>query len=269
VDNTFKEELQKIFPSLKLTSLDTLTSKIALVPQIRIGNSLDYTDYEEVSLLNSQSENGVLIPSNSQKPSLPADSQLVYKHALKRGDLLLSYRARNHIKVLRVKETPKRAMVGNTATVRIEFHNYAVNTTLPLLIQSYLQLDRVQEYLINKAIENKKSNNTSRFLISPRILRDLPTPQFNINSDGEFEEIMMRRTHLSTLSGDILQQMKELYTQSNKLLQLSLPSYSNNPKKLKQTALRDKDAIAKLIKLQLCLKDTSLELEEYFKDEVL
>ena len=269
MDNKFKEEIQNIFPSLELTYLDTLTAKIALVPQVRLGNSLNYTDYEEVSLLNSKSENGVLIPNNSQKPSIPADAELVYKHSLKQGDLLLSYRAKNHIKVLRVKDTPKRSMVGNTATVRIEFKNHDVDT-LPILIQSYLQLDMVQEYLINKAIENKKSNDTKRFLISPNILRDLPTPQFTtIDSDIDFEGIMMKRTHLSTLSGDVLQEMKALYMQSDRLLQLSLPSYINNQIKLQQTSLRDKDITTKLVKLQLCLKDAALEMEEYFKDEVL
>lgn len=269
MDNKFKEEIQKIFPSLALTYLDALTHKIALVPQVRLGNPLNYTDYEEVSLRTSQSENGILLPCNSQKPSLPANAQLVYKHSLKQGDLLLSYRAKNHIKVLRVKERPKRAMVGNTATVRIEFKPDNINT-LPPLIQSYLQLDIVQEYLINKAIENKKSKETTRFLISPSLLKYLPTPQFTaIDSDIGFENIMMQRTHLSTLSEDIVQEMKQLCVQSDKLLQLSLPSYVNNPKKLQQTSLRDKDVIAKLIKLQQYLKDTTLEMQEYFQDEVL
>lgn len=268
MDDKFREELDKLFPSLEIAYLDTIVKKIALVPQIRVGNYLNYTNYEEVSLLNSKSINGVLIPSNSKKPSLPADRQLVLKHSLKKGDLLLSYRAKNNIKVLRVKEAPNRAMVGNTATVRVEFHHNSVDT-LPILIQSYLQLDMVQEYLINKAIENKKSNNTSRFLISSKILRDLPTPQFKMDSSVEFEGIMMKRTHLSAISGDVFNKMKKLNVQSDKLLQLSLPSYINNPEKLKHASLRDKNLITKLLKLQQCLEDASLELDDCFMGEVL
>lgn len=268
MDNQFKEKIQKLFPSLELTYLDEITSKIALVPQIRVGKPLEFRDYEEVSLLNSKSENGVLISSESKKPSLPANAQLVHKHSLKRGDLLLSYRARNHIKVLRVKDTPQRAMVGNTATVRIEFENHD-KKSMPLLVQSYLQLDIVQEYLIHKAIEHKKSKNTSRFLISPQFLRDLPTPRFIIDNDAEFEEVMIKRTHLSALSQEISDQIKELYHQSDKLLQCSLPSYINNPKKLKESSLRDKDVITKLIKLQQSLRDVSLELEGCFINEVV
>lgn len=268
MDNKFKDDIQKIFPSLELTCLGSITNKIALVPQVRLGNSLEYTDYEEVSLQNSKSKGGVLIPSNSQKPSSPANRNLVDKHSLKKGDLLLSYRAKNRIKVLRVKETPKRAMVGNTATVRIEFKHHDLDT-LPILIQSYLQLDIVEDYLIDKAIKNKESNNTSRFLISPRILKDLPVPRFVANSSVDFEGIMEKRTHLITMNENILNQMKKLYIRSNIILQHSLPSYINNPGKLMQTSLRDKDITNKLLKLQKCLEDASLEMEEYFRDEVV
>jgi len=82
-----------------------------------------------------------------------------------------------------------------------------------------------------------------------------------------FESIIMKRTHLSALSGDVLDQMKTLHAQSNKLLQCSLPSYINNTEQLKESALRDRDVIEKLLKLQLSLKDISLELEEYFISE--
>jgi len=268
VDNKFKDAIQKIFPSLELTYLDSVTSKIALVPQVRLGDSLDFTDYEEVSLQNSKSDGGVLIPNNSQKPSYPANRILVDKHSLKKGDLLLSYRAKNSIKVLRVKETPKRAMIGNTATVRIEFKYHDLDT-LPIIIQSYLQLDIVEDYLIDKAINNKESNKTSRFLISPRILKDLPVPRFVANSSVDFEGIMMKRTHLITMNENILNQMKKLNIRSNIILQHSLPSYINNTGKLKQTSLRDKDITNKLLKLQKCLEDVSLEIDEYFRDEVL
>jgi len=260
VDNKFKEELGKLFPSLELTYLKNITDKIALVSQVRIGNSKNYTDYEEVSLINTNNEYGVIESQNPQKQSLPADYQAVQRHALKKGDLLLSYRAKHTIKVLRVKETPARAMVGNTSTIRVEFKDNC-SELLPVLVQSYLNLDIVQSYLIALATKKHETDKTKRFLISPSTLRDLPIPHFNINKEIDYEKVFMQRLAMLHKTQKLLSLSKKLTIKSVNLLDTTLPSYENNTQELLQHTQGDRFLMDKIAMLHASMEDILLEIE--------
>jgi len=48
--NTFEEELQKLFPNIKVIKLKDITTKIATISKVRVGETRTFSEYDEISL---------------------------------------------------------------------------------------------------------------------------------------------------------------------------------------------------------------------------
>jgi len=199
-----KQILKNEFPHLEIVTLENMTSKIAVITKVRIGKELSFNDYDEVSLSHLDHK-GILLPHKRGEDFTPANKTSIESQSLNAGDILISYRGTKRYAVGRVGDNYKRAIVGNNGAIRIQFHEN-IDSSIPVMVHSYLELSYVQEYLKN--VSGK--SNYSRQLLSPKILMELPIPEFDVYSSRLYANVYEKRKDMIKELQDISQSSQEI-----------------------------------------------------------
>ncbi|MCX6075500.1 MAG: hypothetical protein NTW78_01285 [Campylobacterales bacterium] len=117
--NKFKEELQKLFPNTKIIKLGDITTKIATISKVRVGQTRTFSEYDEISL-NDLDAYGVITVPEIPKYLGPANASSISSQRLCEGDLVLTHRG-SVFKVGLVGSEYKKVIVGNNSMIRIQF----------------------------------------------------------------------------------------------------------------------------------------------------
>lgn len=254
-DSLAREKLQQNlrgrFPQLQIISLRELVEKIAVVSKVRVGNDRTYNNYDEVTPTHTDNY-GCLIPHKDGKELGPAYKTLLDSQNLNPGDLLISYRGTKHYSVGRAAKKYTRKTIGNNAAIRIQFKQDE-QEELPIMVQSYLNLDYVQEYLQSVATLPQNSKYPRKSLTS-KILLELPIPKFEV-----FESAIYKEQHLYNLEiRDLLHQVCEYSQRIQENLQNTLNKdlelYSQDPFKFKNNIISKKILEGQIAQLKIDLE---------------
>jgi len=193
------EKLGKSFPRMQITTLGKLVKNISLSPSVRSGdkNKLDENaKYYEVGLRDIDEHGVVTIERCKNKELGGANNYFINKYALKENDLLLPYRATLTMKVARVGSDYPHPLVTNASVIRIEMHK-GTPKELALLIQAYLSISYVQNYILPKHVHSPEKR-FSRRLLSTKLLTELPIPHFTkeMVQEGGFSEIFLKHIEI-------------------------------------------------------------------------
>ena len=208
------EKLGKSFPRMQITTLGKLVKNISLSPSVRSGdkNKLDENaKYYEVGLRDIDEHGVVTIERCKDKELGGANNYFINKYALKENDLLLPYRAALTMKVARVGSDYPHPLVTNASVIRIEM-NKETPKELALLIQAYLSISYVQNYILPKHIYSQE-RKFSRKLLSTKLLTELPIPHFTreMVAEGNFSEIYIKHIEIEN-------KLTSLYKESGNLV---------------------------------------------------
>ena len=199
-----EDVLKKEFPNKEIVRLKDITTKIAVISKVRIGNNRTVTDYDEISLNNIDEYGIIYVPQDSKEVG-PAYSSSIESQSLKAGDLVVMHRGRVG-KVGLVGTNYKRTVVGNNSMMRIQFPQDKKNET-PRFVQAYLQLPYVKEY-----IDEQLSVSKDRKILTAAWLSELQIPLFEEGS-GEFNDLVNTRL-------TILSEAKKIEDEAKKLIQI-------------------------------------------------
>jgi len=210
----FVKKLSVRFPQMQITTLGKLVKNISLSPSVRSGdkNKLDENaKYYEVGLRDIDEHGVVTIERCKNKELGGANNYFIKKYALKENDLLLPYRATLTMKVARVGSDYPHPLVTNASVIRIEM-NKETPKELALLIQAYLSISYVQNYILPKHVHSPEKR-FSRRLLSTKLLTELPIPHFTkeMVQEGGFSEIFLKHIEIEN-------KLTSLYKESRNLI---------------------------------------------------
>ena len=208
------EKLGKNFPQIQITTLKKLVKNISLSPSVRSGDKNKFDEnakYYEVGLRDIDEHGVITIERCKDKKLGGANNYFINKYTLKENDLLIPYRAAHNIKVARVGSDYPYPLVTNASVIRIEMLKDTPKE-FALLIQAYLSIDYVQNYILPKHVHSPE-RKFSRRLISTKLLAKLPIPHFTkeMVTEGSFSEIYLK--HL-----EIENKLTSLYKESENLI---------------------------------------------------
>lgn len=254
----FIELLLKKFPNNEIVTLDNIVKKISLVPSVRSAdeNRLHYNDYYEISLKDTDCY-GVIQVVEGRRHLGAASKELVKKYALKANDILLSYRSSRRITVARVGNDYPTTLVANASTIRIRMKDEAAED-LSILIQAYLNLDFVQEYLLPQKETVSEAQKHKRYLLNTKDLINLPIPNFHIDEQYSFKELYQRRATLKECSIELFNTAKKLKIHTEDLKDDCINTYLNNTQTLPSLANKEKELLNKM-------KNLLKEMEDLYK----
>jgi len=244
-----KKILEKEFPDNIIINFGMLTEKISVITKVREGKSLSFNDYDEVSL-TLLDKYGVLLPSKRGEDLKLANKKSIDSQSLNHNDILISYRSRKHYSVGRVGDNYKRTIVGNNSAIRIQF-NRNIQASIPIMVQAYLSLDYVQDFL-RAASYNKEH---TRPLLSPKVLMELPIPEFTLYSQPQFEEVYKYRY-------DFLDGLESIQKSSSTLSDTIKKKIPNDLKLFNETSLNFTAMIEKKKRVDALLTLLEGNLEE-------
>ncbi|MEA2016829.1 MAG: hypothetical protein U9N59_00145 [Campylobacterota bacterium] len=169
-EEKFDNALKDMFKQTKVVKLKDITKKIAIISKVRVSNTREFEDYDEISLNNIDDYGEVFIPDNTvQKES--ASVSAIEAQSLNYGDLVLNQRT-SKMKVGFIGREYDRVIVGNNSMIRIQFNDNDIDTAR--FVQLYLQLDFVQEYLHSIT----KCSKGPRKILSSAQLQELAIPEY-------------------------------------------------------------------------------------------
>ncbi len=207
------EKLGKRFPQMQITTLKKLVKNISLQQSVRSGdkNKLDENArYYEVGLRDIDEHGVITIERCKDKKLGGANNYFIDKYALKENDLLIPYRAALNMKVARVGSGYPYPLVTNASVIRIEMHKETPKE-LALLIQAYLSIHYVQNYILPKHVHSPEKR-FSRRLISTKLLAELPIPHFTREMvlEGGFSEIYLKNLEIDNKLTRLFKENKNL-----------------------------------------------------------
>ena len=208
-----EEKLNKSFPQMQITTLKKLVKNISLSPSVRSGNKnrLDENArYYEVGLRDIDEHGVITIERCKDKNLGGANNYFINKYALKENDLLIPYRATLNMKVARVGSDYPLPLVTNASVIRIELFEETPKE-LALLIQAYLSIHYVQNYILPKHVHSPE-RRFSRRLISTKLLSELPIPHFTKEMvvEGGFSEIYLKHFEIENKLTSLYKDSKNL-----------------------------------------------------------
>ncbi len=180
-----KEELlnslKKEYGNIPVTTLESLTKEIKLIPSVRSGHEekRDTTNYCELSPTKLNEYDELLV---QERELGPANSRLVEKYSLVYGDLLVSYRGYRNILIGRfAKKECNRPAVAAVSNILIRFEE-ETSESLSLLVHKYLTDGPAQHYLRSGAVnpDDGRDRFHRRYLLSKEYLANIPIPDFRV-----------------------------------------------------------------------------------------
>lgn len=239
--------LKKEFTEIPLLTLATYTQKIALITKVRSAvNKGDNTDYGEATL-NNVDQYGVIDSYTDGKKLGPANKTTLSSQKLIPGDILISYRGKRGFSVVRFEKQLDKAIVGNNAAIRIQL-NDSYKELAPL-IQAYLKMSYVQEYLRYKAGKKIALNAT--------ILKELPIPELQQLENMSFEEYHNKKLEQKALIRKTKDILNTLLDQTDKSIENNLAIYLKDDKSIISASNED----TKLILALELIHDKALKLK--------
>ena len=256
----FIKILKGTFPSQSIITLGEIVKKIAVVSKVRVGNDLTWNDYDEVTPTKLDAY-GILIPHRKGKDLGPANKNLLESQNLNPGDLLISYRGSKHYSVGRAGDNYMRKTIGNNGAIRIQFDE-EVNKEIPVMLQSFLNLQYVQEYLLSVAQVSSESKYPRKILTS-QILLELPIPKFEVQYNNSYKNKYEKNLELINTLDNISQFTTQLKSKLEKnvakQLENYLADYTNSDS---DNETHDKQMEASLNMLEMNLKQLELIIKE-------
>lgn len=240
--------LEQEFKNMPLVPLSYFTKKIALASKVRTGKSLTTTDYDEVALSNTDIY-GVVQPYSRGEDLGLASEKALETQSLKEGDILISYRGQYGFRVGRVGDSYKRAIVSTNSNIRIQFKD-DIDKEIPVLIQAYLELPAIQEYLTRCSA----SRDFSRKLLNAEILSTLPIPHFTERSDSSFTQYHNKQLELQSVAQRLSTKTRVISERIKKSADEDLALYFSDSDELQN---RDKDNRELLEVLEGLLEEVS------------
>ena len=242
--NTFEEELQKLFPNTKVMKLKDITTKIATISKVRVGETRTFSEYDEISL-NDLDAYGVIRVTEHPKYLGPANHSSIGSQRLHEGDVVLTHRG-SVFKVGVVGSGYEKVIVGNNSMIRIQFP-HAKNKYTPLFVQAYLQLPFVREYL-NKQIT---CGSKERKILSSANLAELPIPEFDEkNQVFDFLELYYDRISMTLQAQKLLDEAVRIIETMGVLKEAVISDALNRSDEMDIIFARDKKMLAAMEKLQ-------------------
>lgn len=222
--------LEQEFKNMPLVTLSYFTKKITLASKVRMGKSLTTSDYDEVALSNTDIH-GVVQPYSRGEDLGLASEKALETQSLKEGDILISYRGQYGFRVGRVGNNYTRAIVSTNSNIRIQFKD-DVDKEIPVLIQAYLELPAIQEYLKRCSA----SRDFSRKLLNAEILSNLPIPLFRSLDGLAFSEYYNKQLELQSVARRLSAKTRVISERIKKSADEDLALYFSN-----SMEFRDKD----------------------------
>lgn len=216
--NPLEELLLKKFPKSKIVTLEYLTSKIAMISNVRVGKkeNRNFTNYDELSL-NNIDKYGFVYVSDNAKIQEPASNSLINSQSLNYGDILMVQRGKTgKIAMVNEKKFYKKVIFGNNSMIRLQFSQEQLKLSFHHLVFHYLQLPFVKEYIESYI---PSSNAYDRKILNSTVLSEIAIPLIKYEKDI-FLNFLSTRQHL-------LLQADEIQTNIEKLL-LQYKNSQNN-----------------------------------------
>jgi len=255
------DSLKKEYGNIPVTTLESLTKEIKVIPSVRSGNTekRDTTNYYELSPTKRNKYNELLLQDRELGP---ANSRLVEKYALQYGDLLVSYRGCRSITIGRFakKETPKPA-VGAVSNILIRFEEKE-SESLSLLVHKYLTDGPAQRYLRFGATnpDHGRDRFNRRYLLSKEYLADIPIPDFRVLiQENPIDKLYYTQKDLLTTIMHLYSTISKIRTNIMKTDESLLQIYLKNNSALPKTVFKNRELLEQLILLE---EQTKKVLEE-------
>ncbi|MCX6051025.1 MAG: hypothetical protein NTZ60_00790 [Campylobacterales bacterium] len=243
--NKFEEELQKLFPNTKIIKLKDITTKIATISKVRIGQTRTFSEYDEISLNDLDAYGVITVPENPKYLG-PANYSSIGSQRLLEGDVVLTHRG-SVFKVGVVGSEYKKVIVGNNSMIRIQFP-HARNKYTPLFVQAYLQLPFVKEYL-NKQIT---CGSKERKILSSANLAELPIPEFEEKKQTfDFLELYYDRISMTLQAQKLLDEAARIIKTMGVFKESVIFDALNKSDEMEVILARDKRVLVAMGKLRM------------------
>ena len=257
IENTEKyfeltEQLFDNFPGIKVTTLGEMVKSITLSASVRSGDTskLDTTtEYYEVGLRDIDDRGVITTELCKNKKLGEANSALIKKYALKENDLLIPYRASRRMKIARMGKNYDLPVVSNVSVIRIEMYE-DTPTELAILLQAYLSIDYVQEFLLPSEVYSSKKP-FSRHLISTQLLLELPIPAFTSEMlvEGRFSDLYIQNIEINNKIIRMNTELKRLRILFAKKEEETMALYFQKREQVSTTIEKDSSTLKKLNQL--------------------
>lgn len=246
--NKFENRLKELFANAKIIKLKDITTKIATISKVRVGQTRTFSEYDEISL-NDLDAYGVITVPEIPKYLGPANASSISSQRLCEGDLVLTHRG-SVFKVGLVGSEYKKVIVGNNSMIRIQFP-HAKNQYTPLFVQAYLQLPFVKEYL-NKQIT---CGSKERKILSSANLAELPIPEFDEkNQTFDFLEFYYGRISITIEAQKLLDEATRIIETMGVLKEAVISDALNRSDEMEVILARDKRMLVAMEKLRIGMK---------------
>ncbi len=259
--NKLLKKIKTFFPEHEIITLSDIVKNISNCPSVRGGDKekLDFFDYYEVGLRDCNPFGVIEIDPDSKRRLGAANGSMVAKYKLRKNDLLLPYKVSRQIKVARIEKEYDLPMVTNTSTTRIEMYEDAPKE-MAIIIQSYLDLPYIQEYLISIS----RAHLQRRAPLKPQILLSLPIPRFDIDKNMDYSEIYNKHSEMEDIAKEIDHYSRKLRYSIDIYKETTAHLFMNSVKTASKTKKEDLiNRMKKILKELEDIEDISYKNNEY------
>ena len=243
--NKFENKLKELFANAKIVTLKEMTTKIATISKVRVGQTRTFVAYDEISL-NDLDAYGVITVAAVPKYLGPANASAISSQSLREGDLVLTHRG-SVFKVGLVGSAYKNVIVGNNSMIRIQFP-HAKHKSTPRYVQAYLQLPFVKEYLDSQITCGSKE----RKILSAANLAQLPIPEFDEKSQlFDFLDLYYGRISMTIEAQKLLDEATKIVEHMGVLKESVVSDAINRSHEMEMILQRDESALVAMEKLKL------------------
>ncbi len=243
--NKFENRLKELFANAKIIKLGDITTKIATISKVRVGQTRTFSEYDEISL-NDLDEYGVITVPEIPKYLGPANASSISSQRLREGDLVLTHRG-SVFKVGLVGSEYKKVIVGNNSMIRIQFPHARCKYT-SRYVQAYLQLPFVKEYLNNQITCGSKE----RKILSSANLSELPIPEFDEkNQTFDFLDLYYGRISMTIEAQKLLDEAARIVENMEALKESVVSDALNRSHEVEMILQSDERVLVAMKKLRM------------------